>query len=377
MNPLDIISRFSRKLEKLVRRFDDIFDAFKKGGVAAGGAAAGQALVEFFSTSTEEIVGALKAVQQAVETGLEALRTTLVSSVAAITGDPAAREKIDKLDEAAGKRDQLAELNAESRIPSTAGATDISALVGLDNEVIALEQEATATPLDTAAAGQGLTELCEAFTAKLGELALAIDALAEKSAAAMGGVSAGVEAVEGEALEAGAAMGDEAADTLEEAFTRMDQAAENTFARIAQSGLGASDLLQQAFGSLDGILQGALGKLGPLFSKLFGGGPLKALTSVLGFAGGGAVQPGAPILVGERGAEIFLPSGPGRILNAHNTARAVGGGAGVARPLVVHQTVNFSTDIKNTVRAEILNALPMASNIATQNVINLMRGIRI
>ena len=45
--------------------------------------------------------------------------------------------------------------------------------------------------------------------------------------------------------------------------------------------------------------------------------------SFLGFAKGGAVSKGQPVVVGERGAEVFVPNSTGQITQA---ARGTGGG---------------------------------------------------
>lgn len=181
-------------------------------------------------------------------------------------------------------------------------------------------------------------------------------------------------------LDAGLGGADQAFSELDATLAKVDKSMAKVFENMTIGGAGAADELSRIFARLDSDILGSMGKLGSIISQLFGGGPMKALSSLFGLAGGGTAQPGMPILVGERGPEIFLPSGPGRVLNAHNTARAMGGGgmggAGGQRQLVVQQTVNFSTDIKNTVRAEVLNALPMATNAAAQQVANMLRGIR-
>ena len=70
-------------------------------------------------------------------------------------------------------------------------------------------------------------------------------------------------------------------------------------------------------------------------------------------AGGGTVQQGNPTLVGERGPELFVPSGAGKIVNGADTKSAMGGG-GVS----VVQNLNFAVGVTNTVRAEVMNMLP-------------------
>ena len=72
-------------------------------------------------------------------------------------------------------------------------------------------------------------------------------------------------------------------------------------------------------------------------------------------ASGGAVYPGQATVVGEHGRELFVPSSAGRILSVPQAKAAVGGsGAGI----VVHQNINLSTGVSQTVRAEVQQMLP-------------------
>jgi len=75
-------------------------------------------------------------------------------------------------------------------------------------------------------------------------------------------------------------------------------------------------------------------------------------------AGGGTVQRNTPTLVGERGAEIFVPNTGGTILNNMNSKNAMGG-----QPVNIYQNVNFSTGIVPTVRAEVMSMLPQIAEV--------------
>jgi len=75
-------------------------------------------------------------------------------------------------------------------------------------------------------------------------------------------------------------------------------------------------------------------------------------------AGGGKVQRGTPTLVGERGAEIFVPNTGGTIMNNMNSKNAMGG-----QPIIVNQSVNFATGVVPTVRAEVQKMLPQISDV--------------
>lgn len=76
-------------------------------------------------------------------------------------------------------------------------------------------------------------------------------------------------------------------------------------------------------------------------------------------AGGGTVQANRPVLVGERGAEVFVPNSSGRIVNNANAQNMVGSGGGT----VVNQNISFSTGVVPTVRAEIVKLMPQIAQV--------------
>lgn len=85
-------------------------------------------------------------------------------------------------------------------------------------------------------------------------------------------------------------------------------------------------------------------------------------------ADGGPVSGGGTYMVGERGPELFVPNTSGMIV-PHEALQA--GGSGV----VVQQTINVTTGIQQTVRAEILNLMPQIANAAKSAVADAkMRG---
>ena len=87
-----------------------------------------------------------------------------------------------------------------------------------------------------------------------------------------------------------------------------------------------------------------------------GGIPMRA-------AGGGTIQRGMPTIVGERGAEIFIPNTGGRILNNMNSKNAMGGSS-----IVINQSVNFATGVVPTVRAEVMSMLPQIADVTKASV---------
>ena len=58
-------------------------------------------------------------------------------------------------------------------------------------------------------------------------------------------------------------------------------------------------------------------------------------------------------MVGERGAELFVPNTGGRIMNHHDTNSQMKGGS-----VTVNQSLNFATGIQQTVKAEVLTMMP-------------------
>ena len=91
----------------------------------------------------------------------------------------------------------------------------------------------------------------------------------------------------------------------------------------------------------------------------------------LGGAGGGSMFGGQPRLVGERGAEIFVPHTSGTLLNNMNSKNAMSGGKSVN----IYQTVNFATGIVPTVRAEVTKMMPQIADVTKAAVQeSAMRG---
>ena len=73
---------------------------------------------------------------------------------------------------------------------------------------------------------------------------------------------------------------------------------------------------------------------------------------------GGSVQRGRPVMVGERGAELFVPSSSGSIVSNRDLASAGVAGGGIT----VNQTINVTTGVQQTVRSEIVNLMPQIAN---------------
>jgi hypothetical protein len=116
-----------------------------------------------------------------------------------------------------------------------------------------------------------------------------------------------------------------------------------------------------------------------VFDKLFAGaGPLgeiagNLLGGLFGFAGGGTVQAGLPVIVGERGPELFIPPLPGRIANNQVSQQMLGGAGN--RPLVVNNNFRFDTAVHNDMYAAIASAAPLIEQRTAVAVMNALKGI--
>ena len=88
-----------------------------------------------------------------------------------------------------------------------------------------------------------------------------------------------------------------------------------------------------------------------------------------GAAGGGTVQGRRPIMVGERGPEMFIPNTGGRIV----PNGALGGSLTGGSSTVVNQSLNFATGVQETVRAEIFNMLPAIQKATLNAVVDQKR----
>jgi len=147
-----------------------------------------------------------------------------------------------------------------------------------------------------------------------------------------------------------------AARSLEDSFAGMvtgTMTAKEAFRNMAQSILG--DLARIAAKQAAVSIMGGSG----------GGNILSSIGSFFGFGGGkaigGAVRGGQSYMVGERGAEMFVPNQSGTIVPNNK----LGGGQ-----VTVNQTINLSTGVSQTVRAEVMNMLPQISEAAKSAVLD-------
>ena len=103
-----------------------------------------------------------------------------------------------------------------------------------------------------------------------------------------------------------------------------------------------------------------------LTNQAFGSTVTSPFTSIQPRANGGLVTKGRPYMVGERGHELFVPNESGNIIPNNK----LDGGS-----VTINQTINISTGVQQTVRAEIANLMPKIAD-ATKNAVaeSRMRG---
>ena len=83
-------------------------------------------------------------------------------------------------------------------------------------------------------------------------------------------------------------------------------------------------------------------------------------------AGGRQLQSGTPYMTGESGRELFIPSTSGRLLSPVQTNRALSGGDTIE----VSQTINVTTGVAQTVRAEVMSMMPQIAEVSKAAVLD-------
>ena len=84
-------------------------------------------------------------------------------------------------------------------------------------------------------------------------------------------------------------------------------------------------------------------------------------------ANGGGVTSNQPYLIGERGAELFVPHTAGRIVPNKDIMGSSGGG------VTINQTIQVSTGVQQTVRNEIQSLMPQIASASKNAVLDARR----
>lgn len=150
--------------------------------------------------------------------------------------------------------------------------------------------------------------------------------------------------------------------TLRSAVQTMSSQVSSAFADMVMSGQINMSSLQDIFKNFVKTMIAKaieLMVINKIMNAAFGLTGANALptASIPFFAGGGKIPAragGGPVLVGERGPELFIPSSAGIIRNNHDSMNMLGG----ANQPVVNQTINVTTGVAQTVRAEVMSMIP-------------------
>ena len=160
------------------------------------------------------------------------------------------------------------------------------------------------------------------------------------------------------------------AENLENTMMMVESSMEQAFMSMIDGTTSAKDAFKSMAASI----------LKELFRVLVVQRMVGSITTALGFptapgsgmASGGAVQAGQPYVTGEHGRELFVPSSAGRVLSVSQSKAAVGGGGD---GVTINQTINVSTGVQQTVRAEIKSLMPQIADSAKSAVVDArLRG---
>ncbi len=160
-----------------------------------------------------------------------------------------------------------------------------------------------------------------------------------------------------------------ATEQLQKSYNAVQGAVNNAFSTMENSIVGLIDGTKNLKDVMKDMLRSFVADLATailkmlIFDKIKNaimGGVGTALgvptdTPIAASASGGAIGSNQPMLVGERGPEIFMPRTAGSIINANDSKGMMSGGQGVT----VVQNNNFAVGVTPTVRAEVLNMMPL------------------
>ena len=198
-----------------------------------------------------------------------------------------------------------------------------------------------------------------------GGAALTIDQLNEKLGNVLEGVGGTNEALSAgqQALKDYASSADDVKANLEGAALKGVQSLEDGLLGIMTGSMKAKDAFKSMAQSIIAdlarifIQKNITGSIAGAFGNFFGG-----KTAAIG----GSVQRGQPVLVGERGREVFVSNSSGSIVPNNKL-----GGSSVT----INQTINVATGVQQTVRTEIASLMPQIAEATKTAVADArMRG---
>lgn len=116
-------------------------------------------------------------------------------------------------------------------------------------------------------------------------------------------------------------------------------------------------IVQKIVGFVVGAMAGSPAATAASTAGTVGAG-MNTMGTIPAMANGGPVQANHLYMVNERGQEFFLPSTSGNIINNEKLQRAIGD-TKKREGVIVNQTINVSTGVQQTVRAEMMGMMPM------------------
>jgi hypothetical protein len=159
-------------------------------------------------------------------------------------------------------------------------------------------------------------------------------------------------------------------DLLRSTFQTMETQMEAAFMGMIDGTMSAKDAFRSMAADIIRQLYRVLVVQRMVGSVEAGTGIAGAVGRIFGAASGRPVQAGQPVVTGEHGRELFVPSSAGRILSVAQSKDAVNGGGGSVN---VYQTINVSTGVQQTVRTEIKQLMPQIAESAKQAVVDAKR----
>lgn len=149
--------------------------------------------------------------------------------------------------------------------------------------------------------------------------------------------------------------------TATEAFQKMGKQMERVITNLVAQAL-AQNLMNALFGGMGG---GPGSFFTGMFSKgLFGGGGMGGLFGGA-FAEGGNTPGGKPILVGEKGPELFFSDRPGYVMNNNDTKKALSGDN--SRPIIMNITTQDADSFRSS-KGQIMADLNRSMMMAQRNL---------
>ena len=264
--------------------------------------------------------------------------------------DEAIQEEIDRLNEGVAKYEAAAaKFEAPVQIPTIP-------VEGITAAFDALESGLTSTK-------ENIKDTAEEVVVAIGQTPSLFEQMKEAASAAFQGISEGLQST-GQRFE-----------SLRKGFEDLGTRAMDSLTDGLAAAVEGTKSLKDAFGDMArGIIQDLTKMLikyyliQPLFNAITGAFPAPggAASPAPGKAIGGSVQGGKAYMVGERGPEMFVPSRTGSIISNDE----MGGGK-----VIVQQSINVTTGVQQTVRAEIANLMPQIQAAAKSAVAEArMRG---